>query len=495
MKKILIDKNKYIEMGEKKRNREIYDSWLEIAVACGYNAPSGEAARQMFRRIYKERHGHFPNKYTDKSNSFINKKQKGRNNLEVTAGVNRIMTEEEAVEAFDIDLDEWHVEVFECKGWETARKEIKKIIDVEKGVNKVKDTGKMFVQPLYSVRLKCVRKKSFRQKFPTIQPVTVNITNKYSPKKQKQNKLRHIFIISDTHFGFSIKKRSRLLPFHDRKALDVVRQIINDKQPDELIIMGDLLDFAEFSDKFTVKPEYRETAQPALEEAGFFLGTLRNENPHMKIAILEGNHDERLTRSVFNNNIAAYQLKKIHQKNNENLISLSYLLGLKDMGIDYIEGYPNNKYEINKYLNLIHGDLVSSGNGDTAKKLVNKSFISTGQGHIHREEMVSKTYHTNNGVHITKGFSVGTMARLDGIVPAKKGEVDWQQGFGEIYVEDGDYGAFQINLVSIQNGKCIYNGRIYNARSEDVILKELNESCPYFEEEGWNLLHLLHNLT
>lgn len=489
MKYINLDKEKFLEIGQKKRNMEISDTWLQIAQSCGYEAPSGEAARQMYRRLYKDTYGHFPNKHknTDTHTKPITKTINNDNTMDVVTGVTRILTIDEAVELFDIDLSEWKIEKCEYKSWETARKDVQKTIDSEKGTHIVKDTGKMFIQPLYAIHLRCVRIKPVMQEFPPIQPIKIHIDTPKEKIKKNIKETKHAIIISDTHFGFSIKKRSSLIPFHDRRALDVVRQVCRDTQPDLFIMMGDLLDFAEFSDKFAVKPEYKETAQPALEEAAFYLSTLRQENPDMEMCILEGNHDERLRRSVFNNNIASFKLQKVNQKHNEYLISLPYLLGLKELNIQYKEGYPNNSYIINQNLRLIHGDIVSTVNGDTAKKLVNKSFVSTGQGHIHREEIVSKTYHTNNGFVVTKGFSIGTLARVDGVVPAKKGKADWQQGFAELYIEDGEFGDFQVNLISIQNGKCIYNGNIYKSREEEEIIKEINSRCSYYDQEGFIL--------
>jgi hypothetical protein len=68
----------------------------------------------------------------------------------------RITTLEDLVEACDIDLEIWEVTSYQCKVWEMGRKAKSSTLTYVEGVvtGKSEDSGKIYVQPLYSVAAK-----------------------------------------------------------------------------------------------------------------------------------------------------------------------------------------------------------------------------------------------------------------------------------------------------------------------------------------------------
>ena len=91
-------------------------------------------------------------------------------------------------------------------------------------------------------------------------------------------------------------------------------------------------------------------------------------------------------------------------------------------------------------------------------KLLDSPRISIIQGHIHRLEMAHKTVWTHGKPKIYQAVSMGTLARIDGIVPGGGTRYNWQQGFG---VVEYDEERFRIDTVGIYDGHSIYNGKEY----------------------------------
>jgi hypothetical protein len=332
----------------------------------------------------------------------------------------------------------------------------------------VKDSGKIHVEPLYKIYISFVRIKPVEQEFPCIQPVHFENRHSAPVLKKREAGIYEALLIPDIHFGFS--RTGRVLePFHDRKALDLVLQVIKDRQPSTIVLMGDLLDMTEWSDKFVKKPEFYFTTQPALEESAWWLSRIRSASPNSSIIYLEGNHEARMRTQLFNHMLSAYGLKRVNQQHNENVLSIPYLLGLDELGIEYKTEYPKNEYWLNDRMKLVHGSVVSSKSGGSVNKMIQNTPVSIAMGHIHRIEKVEKAVHVRDKTHIISVFSMGTLARLDGVVPSRNGKENWQQGFGYVYYENGD-GMIQPDLVSIQDGKCIFDGEMISGedRTDEI---------------------------
>ena len=76
--------------------------------------------------------------------------------------------------------------------------------------------------------------------------------------------------------------------------------------------------------------------------------------------------------------------------------------------------------------------------------------------------MAHKTIWTRGTPKIYQAVSLGTLARIDGTVPSSSARHNWQHGFGVVEYDDE---KFNVEVVGIYEGFCIYRGKEYKAVS------------------------------
>ena len=110
------------------------------------------------------------------------------------------------------------------------------------------------------------------------------------PKRRTQARNvghKTIAVCSDLHLGF--RKAEAI---HDQRAIDAFLQILNYSNPDYLINLGDLIDFADISHFAPDSNDFANTLQPTLQEAHNILALQTDATPNAERRIvLEGNHD------------------------------------------------------------------------------------------------------------------------------------------------------------------------------------------------------------
>ena len=207
----------------------------------------------------------------------------------------RIKTLEQLIEVCEIDLEEWVIERHVINKWEVGAKVEKKDLTWIDGIiteGKVTSPGKLTVEPLFQVKATLVKRKP-EAIDPVISPIKYYLPKFELPTEPLKKILTKTLVVSDPHFGFARDfQTGKLTPFHDQGALNTVLSLA--KEVDEIIIAGDILDLAEWSDKFVKSPEMYWTTQEAINACGSWLASLKLVNPRLKIKILRGNHDKRL---------------------------------------------------------------------------------------------------------------------------------------------------------------------------------------------------------
>jgi metallophosphoesterase superfamily enzyme len=291
-------------------------------------------------------------------------------------------------------------------------------------------------------------------------------------------------IVPDIQFGFyksGIAHDSPIVAIHDDAALSVALQVIKDINPDQVVMVGDNLDFAEFG-KYLTAPTFKQMVQPAIDRAAEFLQDLRAAAPKAKITWIQGNHEKRLPSYIQANAEAAFGLTRgINPRNNElrdrwPVLSLPVLLWMDELGVEYLSGYPEAAYYINSNLRIVHGDKVVS-NGSTTNKYLNTNSVSVIYGHIHRNELAYQTRETDQGPRTIMAASPGCLCRIDGAVPSVKSGLDehgvpilqgaenWQQGLGVVQYQPRGVGGeyFNYEPMWIFNGRGMFRGKEYSA--------------------------------
>ncbi len=295
------------------------------------------------------------------------------------------------------------------------------------------------------------------------------------PRKPKDNVSEHkVFaILPDPQIGYR-NLDGRLDPFHDEKAMDVALQIVDwlyhNDRVDGVVNLGDFLDLPS-QGKYEQEAGFAGTTQLAINRGHLFLQQQRAvAGEQAEIILIEGNHDRRMEKFIQINSAAAWGLKRANADELP-VMSIPYLLRLDEIGVEYIDAYPAGAYWLNRNLRAIHGYKVRSG-GSTAAAYTNDSpHISTVFGHIHRQEVQSKTVFDRDGAIRSKAISPGCLCRVDGAVPSVNGSTkidgspatfyeNWQQGIAVITL-DGD--EFSTELVAIHDGVAWYRGRKFTA--------------------------------
>jgi len=406
----------------------------------------------MHGRIYRAQ------QLTDPNSEGISTEDYGNKKI-VTSVSSRIVTVDDLISAACIDKDIWTIVKAKVNKWEGYRRQEIKDLEYIDGqpTGFIKDTGELTIEPLFQVRIEIAKKEPTALR-PVISPVNVNISG-FPKKKASKSNWKRALIIADPHFGFMRDLRTlELINFHDRRALSIILQIADDEEFDSIVLLGDVLDLADWSDKFLRSPEMYFCTQPAVVEASWFIGQIRRTFGG-DFYVIEGNHDERMKRSIKAHFINAYDLRAADRMDEEPPVSIPALLGLSRMGVKYVGDYPKGRVKLNKHVVLKHGDVARGASGGTAKAVLDKAAHTTGFGHIHRFEHLTKTYWDGEDYRYIQSFSTGCLCKIDGTVPGSKVDADWQQGFSVMnYCENGDH---HLEEYPIEGGRVFYKGKIY----------------------------------
>lgn len=266
-----------------------------------------------------------------------------------------------------------------------------------------------------------------------LRPVTVEV-----PRNRRVQTTKHVAktvaFVSDTHGQFV-----------DERALDVACQIISDLQPDMLVHLGDLGDFYSIS-SHEKNPERRQSLQHDVEEAARILGildqTVSQDTPKI---LVEGNHEDRLKRYIWHTAPALAELPHLN---------IPSLIGSEDLGWEYVK----QDKEIFQDFLVKHGNYVSGRSGYTARKEMDRAWMSGISGHTHRLGIHHYTArrHSINGTRGAVWIENGCLCDQDAEYLKSPG--DWQQGFSIVrFDQDGPIPE----LVHILNGRAFYNGKAY----------------------------------
>jgi predicted phosphodiesterase len=238
------------------------------------------------------------------------------------------------------------------------------------------------------------------------------------------------------------------IPYHDRKAVKAIIRFIGDYKPDEVIHIGDVMDFPQPS-RWTkgTAGEFEGSVFADCEQAKRqFFEPLRKvfDGP---IGVHEGNHDERPR---------TYLAKYAPALAESGAFDIETLLDFNSFGIERLPEF--NKIAPAWITTHGHrgGVSLSSIAGNTALNAAKKFQTSLVMGHTHRLGIGSHTF--GFGGDITKqvtGFEVGHLMNQKLAAYLKGGTGNWQQGFGVLTI---DAQHVKPEMVPITKGKFTVDG-------------------------------------
>ena len=375
-----------------------------------------------------------------------------------------VYSAEELIKLRKVDMNVWRLRDQMLNHWQVPMK-------IRKG-----NTENVVVAAANQVKVWLIRKQ-LEAVFPVIRPIGISNEIKIRTPKVRTSGVRRALIVADPQVGFRRRMHtSELVPFHDRRVLDVALQIAQDEQMDAIYFIGDCLDLSMWSTKFTPEPEFYWTTMPALIEWSWWLYQFRQSAPDAQINQHEGNHDKRMPDAILAYMKEAYQLKAVNELELPPALSVPKLLALHDLKVNYIGEYPDDMYWVNKNVAVEHGNTVRGGAGDTAKAVVAKTTYATIFGHIHRREMVSRRISNREGFIDQTAFCPGCACHVDGRVPGSSMKDNWQNGIAVIEFTDE---SENIIPIAINQGRAVYNGKVYEGRAMDekidkMLVEKLN---------------------
>lgn len=307
----------------------------------------------------------------------------------------------------------------------------------------------------------------------------VHVTVPKAPRKRDNVLPKTALVLPDPQIGFLRDYDGALHPTHDPRALDLALQLAEHLRPDETIWLGDFLDLAPFGG-FRTGPQHVFTTQPSINYGH------RQLSLHQALALHqllhEGNHELRIVRAATDNLAAALGLKRAQVEGSDEypVLSVPALLRLDELGVEWVDGYPDGTHWINDNLVTIHGVKVN-GSKQAVDQVLDGERVSVIQGHVHSIQHAMRTRNAKTKPKFNGAWSPGTLGRIDGRVPdgrlgkSKTGLParswrNWQQGVIVVRYEDTGEHRFHVEQVPIFEGWAYFDGRefVSNKGVDDV---------------------------
>ncbi len=247
----------------------------------------------------------------------------------------------------------------------------------------------------------------------------------------RKKTIKRIVVISDLQ-----------VPFHDVKATRNLAKFIQKYKPDDVLCVGDELDFQTISRWSSGRDEWSGTIGRDRSAAQQVLWELRVTH------IVRSNHTDRLFKSLATRLPGLIGLPELEYPT---------FMNFEELGIEF----HKKPYQINKDWIMVHGDEQSTKphGGLTALEAAKRHGKSVVCGHTHRQGISSFT--TASGGFLTgilTGFEVGHLMD-ETKAYYTKGTMNWQKGFGILYVDRK--GVTPVTIPIDKQGSFVVEGKRY----------------------------------
>ena len=291
-----------------------------------------------------------------------------------------------------------------------------------------------------------------------VRPVIHKYEGPRISKPKSVSKNETVLIIPDSQHGFYKNSDGELVSLHDESALDLITQVASFLQPDKIVLLGDMLDFASLS-RFYTEPGHHNTIQATLDALSRWLTDIAIAAPNAKRYYIEGNHEHRLARTLVERglseflNIRPANLNDSIAFNVRSLLSIPHLLQLDNIvngGYEYLGPYPLGELWLSDTLQVIHGEKL---NLDNVLKESDHSVIC---GHLHKLKYLTRVLHRENKYRTQYAVCPGSLCKTTHPMPGKMSKHNYQSGFGLVtLLEEGHF----IEIFPIQNGTTVIHGQ------------------------------------
>lgn len=257
-------------------------------------------------------------------------------------------------------------------------------------------------------------------------------------------------------------------PFVNWSLHEATCEALADIKPNRFIYMGDGCDFDSVS-KYPVKhPEWTSTLQEGLDTTHRVLAERMEAAGWPAGDYIPGNHDHRLQEHLLSRSQEVFGLRRANT-DEERVLSLSSLLRLSDLGIEYatseLGDYPYPNVEIAPGFIASHGWVVRKGAGASAVASVDRLNASLAIGHTHRLAVGHVTrWNGDDTPTVYTVVETGTMADPRGLGYSKF--PDWQSGWATVTVWPD--GAYNVDLAHWRNGVLTWRDKKWTLTARGV---------------------------
>jgi len=232
------------------------------------------------------------------------------------------------------------------------------------------------------------------------------------------------------------------IPFQDNQAILAAIKHGKHLGVDCVILAGDMMDFYGIS-SWEKNPELRIDLSDEVQLGQQFLAWLRQQFPKARIVYLEGNHEERLWRHLWQKNPQVYNLK---DSDGKRLLGLEVVMGLSEWGIELVA--DRRPILCGEHLYLLHGHewkvpMMTPVN--PARTLFLRVHANAICGHLHQ-----KSEHSEKSVD--RVVSCWSMGCLCGLHPKYMPLNKWSTGFSVIELSKAEW---QVNNLKIIKGQIV----------------------------------------
>ena len=251
-----------------------------------------------------------------------------------------------------------------------------------------------------------IPKSEFREKIKGFRQAEACPTS----SAKENNNTKKIIQLTDIH-----------IPYEDKNTLKAVFDFIEYFKPDQIVLTGDILDFYSLS-RFSKDPAREDELQKDIDKCIPYLQRLTELCP--EIHFIEGNHERRIVKYLYNQAPALSQLRCLEFAN---------LMQFQEIGIiHHTTEYLYNGFRFH------HGKYATM---NAAKKELENYGKSTSQGHSHRLEMWLKT----GARGMIGSYNMGCLCDLN--PDYVEGIANWQQGFGVFHFQDDRFYCQQVPII------------------------------------------------
>lgn len=264
-------------------------------------------------------------------------------------------------------------------------------------------------------------------------------------RTKPKGKWRKALIVPDTHKPFTD-------PLAEACVLQLARDLRAEGHLDRIIHLGDLIDAPQIS-TFDSSPDRINTLQDDIDGGRQLLWSLSEIAPDIPKDLLEGNHCDRLRRTIWSLQGPHRELARLREF--QRLLSWPNLFGLGEIGWDFTPYADQPRVDLIPLNAVMHGYKVNKHSGGTARLEHEQYHMSGISGHTHRLGSYFKNDIKGSHNWVECGHIAGAMDY------AQK-HANHQQGcVVTTYNEAGDW--FRHELIFIQRGRMVYGEQEYRA--------------------------------